>query len=35
MVTKTFVSIVIGVIIGFSPLRNSALAKAIIMITGG
>jgi hypothetical protein len=35
MVTKTLISIGIGVIIGLSPLRNSALAKLLITITGG
>lgn len=35
MLTKTFISIGIGVLIGLSPLRNSTLAKLIITITGG
>jgi|TARA_Y100000385_G_scaffold18768_1_gene18819 hypothetical protein len=35
MITKTLISIGIGVAIGLSPLRNSSLAKAIITITGG
>ena len=33
--TKTVVSIVIGVLIGLSPLRNSGLTKVIITVTGG
>ena len=35
MVTKTLISIGIGVVIGLSPLRNSSLAKIWITITGG
>lgn len=35
MLTKTIISIGIGVTIGLSPLRNSALAKILITITGG
>jgi hypothetical protein len=35
MITKTFISIGIGVLIGLSPLRNSTLAKIIITVTGG
>lgn len=35
MVSKTLISIGIGVAIGLSPLRNSQLAKIIITITGG
>ena len=35
MVSKTLISIGIGVIIGLTPLRNSALAKFLITITGG
>jgi hypothetical protein len=34
-VSKTLISIVIGVAIGMSPLRNSALANIWITITGG
>ena len=33
MITKTLISIGIGVAIGLSPLRNSSLAKFIIAIT--
>jgi len=33
--TKTLISIGIGIAIGLSPLRNSALAKILITITGG
>ena len=33
MLTKTFISIGIGVSIGLSRLRNSALAKILITIT--
>jgi len=32
---KTFISIGIGVVIGLSPLRNSQIAKIIVIITGG
>jgi hypothetical protein len=35
MITKTLISIGIGVLIGISPLRDSTLAKIIITITGG
>ena len=35
MLTKTLISIGIGVIIGLSPLKNSSLAKILITITGG
>jgi hypothetical protein len=35
MVSKTLISIAIGVAIGLSPLRNSQLAKIWITITGG
>ncbi len=35
MVSKTLISIGIGVAMGLSPLRNSQLAKIIITITGG
>ena len=35
MLTKTLISIGIGVAIGLSPLRNSSLAKILIAITGG
>ena len=35
MLTKTFISIVLGVALGLSPFRNSALAKIWIAITGG
>jgi len=35
MVSKTLISITIGVAIGFSPLRDSQLAKILIAITGG
>ena len=35
MLTKTLISIGIGVAIGLSPLRNSSLAKFLIAITGG
>ena len=34
MLTKTLISIGIGVVIGLSPLRNSSLAKILITITG-
>ena len=33
--TKTLLSISIGVLIGLSPLRNSKLAEFLILITGG
>lgn len=33
--TKTLISIGIGVSIGLSSLRNSSLAKILITITGG
>jgi len=33
--TKTAISIGLGVLIGLSPLRDSRLAKIIITITGG
>ena len=32
---KTVISLGIGAIIGFSPLRNSGLAKFMIAISGG
>jgi hypothetical protein len=35
MISKTFISIGIGIIIGLSPLRNSQFANIIIIITGG
>ena len=35
MVSKTLISIGIGIAIGLSPLRNSQLAKILITITGG
>lgn len=35
MLTKTLISIGIGVAIGLSPLRDSSLAKFLITITGG
>lgn len=35
MITKTLISIGIGVLIGISPLRDSILAKIRITITGG
>jgi hypothetical protein len=35
MVTKTLISVAIGIAIGLSPLRNSLLAKILITITGG
>ena len=35
MLTKTLISIGIGVVIGLSPLRDSSLAKILITITGG
>jgi hypothetical protein len=35
MLTKTILSIGIGVVIGLSPLRNSSLANILIVITGG
>ena len=35
MVSKTTISILVGVAIGLSPLRNSKLAKILITITGG
>jgi hypothetical protein len=35
MISKTLISIGIGVAIGLSPLRNSQLAKITITITGG
>jgi len=35
MLTKTLISIGIGVAIGLSPLRDSSLAKILITITGG
>jgi hypothetical protein len=35
MVSKTLISIAIGVAIGLSPFRNSQLAKIWITITGG
>ena len=35
MLKKTIVSIAIGVAIGLSPLRSSALANFLIAITGG
>lgn len=33
--TKTAISIGVGLIIGLSPLRDSKLAKIIINLTGG
>ena len=35
MIAQTIISISIGVGIGFFPLRNSSLAKFLIIITGG
>ena len=35
MVLKTTISILVGVTIGLSPLRNSKLAKILITVTGG
>lgn len=35
MLRKTLISVGIGILIGISPLRNSALANILIMITGG
>ena len=35
MVSKTLISIGIGIAIGLSTLRNSQLAKILITITGG
>ena len=35
MITKTIISIGIGVAIAISPYRDSALAKILIAITGG
>ena len=35
MLTKTLISIGIGVAIGLSLLRNSSFAKILITITGG
>lgn len=35
MLTKTLISIGIGVAIGLSPLRDSSLVKIIILIIGG
>lgn len=35
MVSKTLISIGIGIAIGLSPLRNSQLAKIVITVTGG
>jgi hypothetical protein len=35
MLTKTLISIGVGVVIGLSPLRNSSLANLIITIIGG
>ena len=35
MITKTLLSIGIGIAIGLSPLRNSSLTKLLITITGG
>jgi len=35
MLTKTLISIGIGLVIGFSPLRDSRVVNIIIAITGG
>jgi len=35
MLTKTLISIGIGVALAMSPLRDSSLAKILIAITGG
>ena len=35
MLKKTLISIGIGVGIGLSPLRDSSLAKILIVVTGG
>lgn len=35
MITKTFISIGIGVALAMSPLRDSALANFLVAITGG
>jgi hypothetical protein len=35
MISRTTISILIGVAIGLSPLRNSKLAEVLILITGG
>jgi len=35
MRSKTLLLVGIGLVIGFSPLRNSKLANLIIAITGG
>jgi hypothetical protein len=33
--TKSLISLGIGALIAFSPLRDSVLAKVLILITGG
>jgi len=35
MLKKTLLSIEIGIAIGLSPLRDSKLAKILLLITGG
>jgi hypothetical protein len=34
-ISKTLISVGIGIAIGLSPLRNSSLAKILIIIIGG